>query len=59
MIIAATLIMVAAVANRIIKREKDRCWLNATRLAINEVIFNGLSLIKNNFIHLSFRILLP
>jgi len=40
MIITATLIAVAAMANRIIKREKDRCRLKAILRAIKEAIFN-------------------
>jgi hypothetical protein len=40
MIITATLIAVAAMASRIIKREKERCRLNAIRRAMNEAVFN-------------------
>lgn len=40
MIITATLMAVAAMANLMIKREKERCRLKAMRLAINEAIFN-------------------
>jgi hypothetical protein len=48
---AATLIVVAATASRMINLEKDCCRLKAMRLAINEDIFNGFifnqSLSKN------------
>jgi len=30
---------VAIIESRMIKREKDRCWLNAILLAMNEEIF--------------------
>ena len=39
MIITATLITVAAMESRIMKREKDFCWLNAILRAINEEMF--------------------
>lgn len=34
------LIAVAAIASLMMKREKERCRLNAIRLAINEAVFN-------------------
>lgn len=40
----ATLITVAAIDNRIIKREKERCWLNAIRFAMKREMFK-----KENF----------
>ena len=41
---AATLMAVAAMARRIINREKDCCLLKATRLAMNAAIFNDRDL---------------
>ena len=41
-IIAATLIVVAAIANRMMNREKDCSRLSAIRLAMNKGVFNQL-----------------
>jgi hypothetical protein len=39
----ATLILVAAIASLMIKREKDRCRLKAMRFAIKADIFTGIN----------------
>jgi hypothetical protein len=39
MIITATLMIVAVMESRMIKRENDFCWLNAIRLAMKLDIF--------------------
>jgi hypothetical protein len=39
---AATLMVVAAIANRMMNREKDCCRFSAIRLAMNKGVFNQL-----------------
>lgn len=39
MIIAMTLMMVAAMESRMMNRENDFCWLNAMRRAMKDEIF--------------------
>jgi hypothetical protein len=45
MIMTATLITVAVMESRMIKRENDFCWLNAIRLAMKLDIFTYMILI--------------
>lgn len=46
MIITATLIAVAVIANLMINLENERCRLKAIRRAINEAVFNPCDFTK-------------